>query len=68
MTTRVSVDPDLCMASGYCIRDLPAVFAEEPDGTSVVREDAANLKPDLAEPAHQAALACPAGAIEVTED
>lgn len=68
MTTRVSVDPDLCMASGYCIRDLPAVFAEEPDGTSVVREDATDLTPDLADAAHRAALACPAGAIEVNED
>lgn len=68
MTTRVSVDPDLCMGSGYCIRDVPAVFAEEPDGTSAVRADAASVTPELEEPVRAAALTCPAGAIEVDED
>ena len=68
MAVRVTVDAELCMGSGYCIRDLPELFRQAPDETSFVPDDAAPLPPELEAAARDAAARCPADAIEVIDD
>lgn len=64
-TMRVTVDHDLCVGAGQCVRAAPEVFEQrDPDGKSVVLQPA----PD---PQYQAAVReaaarmCPARAISV---
>ena len=48
MPTHVSVDPDLCIGSGDCVRLVPAAFQiDETRGVSVPLEGAATEDPGL---------------------
>ena len=65
--TRITVDPELCMASGYCLRELPEILVEEPDGLAAVK-DAATVSPELEAVAAKAVRNCPSGALELHQD
>lgn len=67
MAKRVTVNLDLCVGAGYCVRDLPEVFCEAPDGTSFVRDEVATLSAELEGPAAEAQTICPSGAIEIVD-
>ncbi len=58
---RVSVDEELCVASGQCEMICPEVF--EVDMVSEVKEE--HPDPSLHEQVRQAADACPTGALLV---
>jgi ferredoxin len=72
-SVRVSVDADLCMACGYCIATVPAVFDSYDDGTTGVRSDdgvvAASTVPlEHLAGVEKAAYGCPTQAIVVNHD
>jgi ferredoxin len=66
MSSRLWIDSDVCMSSGRCVADLPAVFRFDDD-------EIAELVPDAELPADPAVLVaavrnCPAGAIHLVEN
>ena len=64
MTARVTVDPDLCIGNGDCVRLVPAAFRiDETRGVSVPLPAAERTDPELLE---EAAFNCPTRAITVT--
>lgn len=64
--TRVSVDPDLCIGSGDCVRLVPAAFLlDEAAGVSVPLPGAGSAP---VEALVAAALNCPTNAIRVVGD
>lgn len=66
MTTapRVTIDPDLCIGSGDCVRLLPLAFRiDESRGVSTPLPGAATADPDLLA---EAAFNCPTHAIAVS--
>jgi len=70
---RVSVDADLCMASGYCTATVPTVFGSYDDGTTGVRSndglvDSSTVPPEHLDGVEKAALGCPAQAIAVSHE
>ena len=63
MTIEVTVDPDLCIGSGDCVRLLPAAFRiDEASGVSVPLPGAGDSDADLL---RQAAYACPTQSIRL---
>lgn len=63
MALEVTVDPDLCIGSGDCVRLAPnAFFLDEAAGVSVALPAAADADRDLM---LQAATGCPTQAIRV---
>lgn len=63
MTFTASVDPDLCIGSGECVRLLPRAFQiDETRGVSVVQDGAAD---EPLETILDAAIGCPTQAIRV---
>ena len=63
MSASVSIDPDLCIGSGDCVRLVPEGFELREDlGVSVPLPGAAGLDLDLLV---QAAVGCPTQAIRV---
>ena len=61
---RVTIDPDLCIGSGDCVRLLPDAFRiDERRGVSTPLPGAAAADPDLLA---EAAFGCPTHAIQVT--
>lgn len=66
MTTRVTIDPDLCIGSGECVRIAPAAFRiDDASGVSVPQPGVATTGADVLE---DAAFSCPTGAITVHLD
>ena len=66
MGVEVSVDPELCIGSGDCVRLVPAAFRiDENQGVSVPLEDAASADVALLV---RAARGCPTQAIRVVRD
>ena len=66
MGLEVTVDPDLCIGSGDCVRLVPQAFAiDESIGVSVALPGAAGLDRELV---LRAAMACPTQAIRVMAD
>ena len=67
MAITVRIDSDMCIASGYCLRSLPDVFHESPDGVAYVDEgyDADESRLDDLK---TAAFECPAQAIEIHQE
>ncbi len=64
MSVRVSVDPDLCIGNGECVRIAPGAFRlDNARGVSVVLPSASSVDRDLLE---EAAFNCPTRAITVT--
>jgi ferredoxin len=65
MSTRVRVDPELCIGTGDCWRLLPDAFVlDEKRGVSTPRPGAADADPELLA---EAAFNCPTRAITVTK-
>ncbi len=70
----VAIDQDLCVASGHCIRRVPALFVEAPDGIAALRSGDQQTAGPIAVPSEhhdavdRAAFECPASAIIVTND
>lgn len=65
MSVRVSVDPDLCIGNGECVRIAPAAFRlDNARGVSVVLPGASSVDRDVLE---EAAFNCPTRAITVTD-
>jgi len=58
---RITVDPEVCIASGNCVMTLPAVFDQDDQGT--VRLIDPSPDPTLHEQVRGAAGRCPSGAI-----
>jgi ferredoxin len=66
MGLEVTVDPDLCIGSGDCVRLAPHAFAiDEGSGVSVPQAGAAGADRDLL---LEAAMGCPTQAIRVVAD
>ncbi|HEY6958228.1 MAG TPA: ferredoxin [Candidatus Limnocylindria bacterium] len=66
MRTVVTVDPDLCIGTGDCVRLVPSAFRiDETRGVSVPLPAAERTDPELLE---EAAFNCPTRAITVTRD
>jgi ferredoxin len=66
MATRVSIDPELCIGSGECVRVLPEAFEiDEHSGVAVPLAGSSTTDPRLLV---QAAIACPTQAIRVESD
>jgi ferredoxin len=62
---RVTIDPDLCIGSGDCVRLLPGAFQlDEGLGVSTPLPGAATADADLLA---EAAFNCPTHAIEIGE-
>ena len=62
----VTIDPELCIGSGDCVRLVPAAFELRDDlGVSVPRPGAADVAVDLLV---RAAVGCPTQAIRVEAD
>jgi ferredoxin len=65
--TRISIDPNLCMGTAFCSRIAPLLFRlDETELISYVRRE--DVPPELEEAAREAVNACPASAIEVTDE
>jgi ferredoxin len=65
MTAHVSVDPELCIGSGDCVRLLPGAFRiDESRGVAVALEPAASA---VLVALLRARSACPTHAIEVDD-
>ena len=63
MTIEVTVDPDLCIGSGDCVRLLPSAFRiDEASGVSVPLPGAGDADPEIL---RQAAYACPTQSIRL---
>lgn len=63
MSAAVSIDPELCIGSGDCVRALPHAFELREDlGVSVPLPEARDTDVDLL---LRAAVACPTQAIRV---
>ncbi len=61
--TRVSVDPELCIGTGECVRLAPAAFRiDEARGVSIPQPGVETTDPDVLE---EAAQSCPTRAITV---
>lgn len=66
MGVEVSVDPDLCIGSGDCVRLVPTAFRIDDDqGVSIALPGAATTNVDMLV---QAAYGCPTQAIRVVHD
>ena len=62
-TPRVTIDPDLCIGSGDCVRLVPDAFRiDERRGVSTPLPGAATADPDLLA---EAAFNCPTHAIAI---
>lgn len=65
MDLEVTIDPDLCIGSGDCVRVVPVAFRlDDRLGVSVPTEDAGAAARDLV---LRAAMGCPTQAIRVVE-
>jgi ferredoxin len=65
--TRISIDPDLCMGTAFCSRIAPQLFRlDETELISFVLQE--EVPPELEDAAREAANACPASAIEVSDE
>jgi ferredoxin len=66
MAIEVSVDPELCIGSGDCVRLVPAAFLiDESQGVAIAQPGAAITHPDVLV---RAAMGCPTQAIRVVVD
>jgi ferredoxin len=65
MRAQVSIDPDLCIGSGDCVRLVPAAFRlDDAQGVAVPLEGASTTDPALLV---RAAMGCPTQAIRVLD-
>lgn len=65
MQLEVTIDPDLCIGSGDCVRAVPGAFRiDDAAGVSVPTGEAASADRDAV---LRAALGCPTQAIRVAE-
>lgn len=63
---RVTTDTGRCVGAGQCVLTAPAVFDQDDDGLVTVLALPVNSK--AVDRVHEAATACPSGAITVVED
>ena len=64
MSPQVSVDEDVCIGSGTCVKIAPAVFELDDEGVAQVLDPNAAELADL----HRAEDSCPVAAISVEDD
>lgn len=62
---KVTVDIDLCIASGACVLACPDVFQQDDDGLVVLVQD--EPPSELHDAVREAMAACPAAVIDVEE-
>jgi len=62
---KVTVDVDVCIASGACVLACPEVFQQDDDGLVVLVNDEPGE--ELSDAVRDAMAACPAAVIEVEE-
>jgi ferredoxin len=60
---KVTVDVDVCIASGACVLACPDVFQQDDDGLVVLVQDEPGS--ELHDAVHDAMAACPAAVITV---
>jgi ferredoxin len=66
MAVRISVDPNVCGCSGFCVRIAPDVFSL-PEGGPARVAASAELDPEVFEAVREAEAVCPTGAIRILE-
>ena len=64
---QVIVDQTRCETAGICVKQCPAVFAFEP-GSKKARAVEGEIPKDCEAAVLQIALACPAGAIRISNE
>lgn len=64
MTTRVSVDPEVCIGSGNCVHLAPGGFELDDEGIALPVEPSTASEEQL----RLAARSCPTGAISVEDE
>ena len=62
---KVTIDIDLCIASGACVLACPDVFQQDEDGLVVLVHDEPSS--ELHDAVREAMAACPAAVIDVEE-
>jgi ferredoxin len=63
---RISVDLELCVGAGMCVRTAPSLFDQDPsDGTVILLTDG-DIEGDL-ETARLAVDVCPSGALSLID-
>jgi ferredoxin len=67
MTVRISVDPNVCGCSGFCVKIAPDVFSLPEGGPARVTVASADLDPEAFETVREAEAVCPTGAIRILE-
>lgn len=60
-----ALDQDLCMGSGYCVREYPQLFSMGDDGIAELQSSGSD-DDEIIAVARDAASICPASAIDVT--
>ena len=65
MTLHARVDTEMCVGTGMCEATAPDLFEVTEDGTARVLR--ADVPPELAERAREAAANCPTRALQVDE-
>jgi ferredoxin len=58
----VTVNKDVCVSNLWCVRNLPAVFREDPDGQGEAYDPEGADEQSVLDAVHN----CPSGAISVT--
>ncbi|MBI1385893.1 MAG: ferredoxin [Rhizobiales bacterium] len=64
---RLSADQGVCVGSGRCVAIAPGLFDQREDD-GIVEVVAADVPPELIEPARRAVAGCPARAIRLIEE
>ncbi|WP_077801671.1 ferredoxin [Streptomyces sp. JHA26] len=64
---RIAVDSEKCCGAGTCVLIAPEVF-DQTDDEGLAFVVCGEPDPEQADSVHEAALACPRGAITVTEE
>ncbi len=62
---KVTIDKDLCIASGACVLACPEVFQQDDEGLVMLVQDEPPL--ELEDAVREAMAACPAAVIEIDD-
>jgi ferredoxin len=63
---RITIDADLCIASGYCLHAAPEVFDQDDDGIVLLLDE--NPPEALRDKVLEAVRLCPAQLIHVADE
>lgn len=62
---KITIEQDVCIASGACVLTCPEVFQQDENGLVVLIQD--EPPPELQDAVREAMIGCPAAVIELDE-